>query len=209
MTHRALPVIRLSLVIASCCSWMLSAQVSGADDWGKFSTDPVIQLLADGRLAKVVDFFSYTDPRGRVWPVPASSIVNGASIPRVVWSLTGGPWDGKYRNASIVHDIACDEKKHSWKDVHRMYYEACRAGGLGVIEAKAQYWAVYHFGPRWKDATKNFQALTEADRSYNRPLMTVTEYEQKLKDISAKDPSLEELEGESPFTPTITPPASR
>jgi hypothetical protein len=31
-----------------------------------------------------------------------------------------------------------------------MFYEACRCGGVAVVTAKTMYYAVYHFGPRWR-----------------------------------------------------------
>jgi hypothetical protein len=31
-----------------------------------------------------------------------------------------------------------------------MYYEACRCGRTNVVQAKTMYYAVYHFGPRWR-----------------------------------------------------------
>src|SRR5712692_9140850 len=33
-----------------------------------------------------------------------------ASIPRAFWSVIGGPLEGQYRNASVFHDVACDQK---------------------------------------------------------------------------------------------------
>ena len=30
-----------------------------------------------------------------------------------------------------------------------MFYEACRCGGVGAVQAKTMYYAVFHFGPRW------------------------------------------------------------
>ena len=37
-----------------------------------------------------------------------------------------------------------------WHDVHRMFYEACRCGGVGERKAKTMDWAVHNFGPRWE-----------------------------------------------------------
>jgi hypothetical protein len=31
-----------------------------------------------------------------------------------------------------------------------MFYEACRCGRVNVVKAKTMYYAVYHFGPRWR-----------------------------------------------------------
>ena len=52
----------------------------------------------------------YTDPKGVVWIAPAGSVIDGASIPRALWSFMGGPFEGKYRNASVLHDVAYDQK---------------------------------------------------------------------------------------------------
>lgn len=67
----------------------------------------------------------------------------------------GGPFEGQYRNASVVHDVACVKKSEKWEDVHRMFYYAMRAGGVSETRAALMYAAVYKFGPRW-DESKGF-----------------------------------------------------
>lgn len=67
----------------------------------------------------------------------------------MAWSFIGGPFEGKYRNASVIHDVACDLALRRWEDVHEAFFNAMRAGGVEVIKAKIMYGAVYHFGPRW------------------------------------------------------------
>ena len=36
-----------------------------------------------------------------------------------------------------------------WQEVHRMFHDACRCGGVGAAKAATMYYAVYQFGPRW------------------------------------------------------------
>ncbi len=120
-----------------------------AAEWGRFNGNPKADLLDDGRALKLLEDFIYLDPRDKAWLAKKEAVVDGASIPRIFWTLVGGPLEGKYRNASVVHDTACDEKKEKWEDVHFMFYEACRCGGMDEYEAKVLYWAVYHGGPRW------------------------------------------------------------
>ncbi|MGI4863531.1 MAG: DUF1353 domain-containing protein [Janthinobacterium lividum] len=86
---------------------------------------------------------------GTVWEAPSGSIVNGASIPRVLWTLVGSPFTGDYVYASIVHDVACDTRTRPWRDTHYMFYLACLAGGTRPGRAKLMYLAVRNFGPRW------------------------------------------------------------
>lgn len=105
-------------------------------------------MSPDGRTAALLAVFAYVDGSGTRWEVPTGAIVDGASIPRPLWSLIGSPWTGKYREASVVHDHFCDTKMAEWKTVHRNFYTAMLANGVGTIQAKIMYAAVYRFGPR-------------------------------------------------------------
>lgn len=103
----------------------------------------------DGRTMTLLEDFVYVDPAGVEWKAPKGSQVNGASIPQFLWSVMGGPYEGKYRNASVVHDVECDVKKRDWLSVHRMFYGAMTCSGVEELQAKVMYWAVYQCGPRW------------------------------------------------------------
>ncbi len=118
--------------------------------FGRFPVSAKIELLPDGRTARLLDDFAYIDPDQRVWLAKKGAIVDGASIPKPLWSIVGGPYAGKYRKASIVHDVACEERTQPSEVVHRMFYYACRCEGLPEHEAKLLFAAVYHFGPRWE-----------------------------------------------------------
>jgi Protein of unknown function (DUF1353) len=177
--------------------------------WGKFSGNPKTEMLKDGRKLKLLEEFTYTDPHRKTWVAPKSWEVDGASIPQVFWSIIGGPLEGPYRNASICHDVECDRKTHSWKDVHRMFYEGCRCGGLSENMAKTMYAAVYHFGPRWEmemiaknaprvdhKGKKVFEAVfvpvIVPTKSTDQPAKDVRDkFEQYMKD---RNPSLEDIE---------------
>lgn len=137
---------------------------SATASFGRFEGDVVASWDSDGRNMTLRQPFGYIDPQNRVWPAPAGSVVNGASIPAGFWSLVGGPFEGQYRNASVVHDVGCHEMTASWQDVHRMFYEACRCGGVEESRAKLLYYAVYHFGPRWKTVNETqVETTTMAD----------------------------------------------
>ena len=110
---------------------------------------PHVALLDEGRKVQLLKPLAFVHHQWSPWPVPAGTIADGASIPRPFWSLIGGPFEGRYRNASIVHDHYCDTRNRPWRDVHRMFYEAMLTGGVGQFKAKIMYYAVYRFGPRW------------------------------------------------------------
>jgi hypothetical protein len=128
--------------------------VAAPTSHGRFLTAPKTEWTDNGRDMRMVEDFVYVDPRDKPWLAPRDSIVNGASIPSLFWTWIGGPFEGKYRNASIVHDVACEQKKERWKDVHRMFFDACLAGGVSDSEAKRLYWAVARYGPRWSHESR-------------------------------------------------------
>ena len=111
---------------------------------------PQITLEADGRTAHLLAPLTYHDPSGADWPVPAGAWLDGASIPRAFWPLIGGPYEGKYRDASIVHDHYCITHSRSWRQTHSMFHDAMRCSGVSTALAGILYYAVYRFGPRWQ-----------------------------------------------------------
>jgi len=132
-----------------------------------FTGVPVVELLDDGRRVKLVQPFGFVDEAALDWPVPAGTVVDGASIPRALWALIGGPFEGKYRDASIVHDHYCDLRSRAWEAVHRVFHDAMIVSGVGPDQAKLLYFAVYRFGPRWE------QQLVRATATEAATLRTV------------------------------------
>ncbi len=106
--------------------------VKPTSTWGYFSGPIETRWEADGRTMTLLNELRYTDPKGVVWIAPAGSRVDGASIPRALWSFFGGPFEGKFRNASVLHDVAYDQKSRPWQQVDRMFYDAMRCSGVGV-----------------------------------------------------------------------------
>ena len=104
----------------------------------------------DDRDMLVLEPFAFTDSTGVRWTAGAGDLVNGASIPRIFWTLVGSPFVGDYRRASVLHDVACRKKTGVSRDVHRMFYEAMRADGVDGDTALKMYTAVRLFGPNWE-----------------------------------------------------------
>jgi hypothetical protein len=129
---------------------LLETTQMGPESFGSFvGLPPQIELLSDGRKARLLAPLSFVQRDGTEWSVPISAELDGASIPKPLWSLIGGPFEGKYRDASIVHDYYCVVRTRSWSDTHRMFYDGMRCGGVTEVKAKVMYYAVYRFGPRW------------------------------------------------------------
>ena len=152
-------------------------------NWGRFEGRVVTEWLDDGRDMRLVEPFVYVDVAGTHWPAPAESVVNGASIPQAFWSVIGGPFVGRFRNASVVHDVACVERTRNWREVHRMFYEACRCADAPLLKSKIMYYAVYHFGPRWQPAGRGFRDETPPQPTAEQAAAVAAYFE--MHDVSA------------------------
>ena len=154
---QSLALVSVVAVLSACVSGKKPARLSGAEQpasdgpkWGYYTGNPVTRWNPDGLTMTLLSELRYTDPHGIVWVAPAGSTVNGASIPRSLWSLMGGPFEGKYRDASVLHDVSYEQHKRQWQDCDRMFYNAMRCSGVSAVEAKTMFYALYRFGHHWK-----------------------------------------------------------
>lgn len=173
--------------------------VPGATKWGHFTGEPVTKWNPDGRTMTLLTELRYTDPNGEVWVAPVGSQVDGASIPRYLWSIMGGPFEGKYRNASVLHDVAYGERKRPWQDCDRMFYNAMRCSGVSAMEAKTMYYALYRFGNHWKFPIKRGKPVKFEGQMVARAVpravpVNVNEVNDARDWIQRAEPSLEEIE---------------
>lgn len=170
--------------------------------WGFYSGAPITRWDPDGRTMTLLNELRYTDPKGHVWVAPAGSVVDGASIPRALWTFMGGPFEGKYRNASVLHDVSYDRKNRPWQDCDRMFYNAMRCSSVGAVEAKTIYYALYRFGRHWDFKVKRAKPVkvgrklvARAEPQYPRARAVTIDEIQTARDwIRNAQPSIEEIE---------------
>ncbi|MBA3609487.1 MAG: DUF1353 domain-containing protein [Verrucomicrobiota bacterium] len=199
-----LVVLLLASLLGGCAStppapWREAATQD--HPWGYFSGEPVTQWNRDGRSMTLLREFRYTDPTGYVWVAPAGSVVDGASIPRPLWTLMGGPFEGKYRYASVLHDVAYTIQNRPPKEADRMFYHAMRCSGVGPIEAKTLYFALLRFGWHWDFSVKRAKPVKINRKMVARALpkepVTVAAQQEihGVQDwIRSANPSVEEIE---------------
>ena len=201
-------LVGLIAVLAACASHQSTGRVSVAEQpglagtkWGYYSGDPITKWNRDGRTMTVMSELTYTDPQGEVWDAPAGSIVDGASLPRYLWSIMGGPFEGQYRNASVLHDVSYDRHNRPWQDCDRMFYNAMRCSGVNAVEAKTMYYALYKFGHHWKFPIKRGKpvkcegGLVARGEEIPRAVPVNPAQINEARDwISSTDPSLEQIE---------------
>lgn len=144
---------------------------------GSFSGNPKTEWLvsatgADRDMVLLEDFW-YLDPSGKTWLAPKGGVINGASIPRPLWSSVGSPYTDDYRRASIVHDVACDNVNVKRDDADSMFYEACLAGGCSYLQAKMLYAGV-RLGA-WASESLPTDSLSKERLLFRVPFTTVSE----------------------------------
>ena len=103
-----------------------------------------------------------------------------------LWPFFGGPFEGKYRNASVLHDVAYDQKNRPWQQVDRMFYDAMRCSGVGAVEAKTFYFALYRHGRYWK-----FKEKPEESRETALNLAEVDAIQQWIRQ---NNPTLDQID---------------
>lgn len=149
--------------------------------WGRYSGPLRCEFLDDGRQMRVLEKFSFYCKEREHWLVPAGAQTDGASIPQALWSILGGPFEGKYRNAAVVHDYYCDVRVRRWQDVHRMFYHAMRASRVSAKRAKLMYFGVRLGGPRWSDQAIANSRLPKPPLSDETQLKYLRENRQMLE----------------------------
>lgn len=98
---------------------------------------------------------TFVDAARRTWRAEAGGITDGASIPDWAQGVIGGRWDDAYIKAAVLHDYYCGTMQYSWKETHRMFYDALITLGVGQAKAKLMYYAVYLAGPKWEVAASS------------------------------------------------------
>ncbi|MFL6543368.1 MAG: DUF1353 domain-containing protein [Chthoniobacterales bacterium] len=182
-------LIMFAATLAGCAShstpW--TALAKQQHQWGYYIGVVDTRWNSDGRTMTLLNELRYVDPKGETWIAPAGSVVDGASIPRPLWPFMGGPFEGRYRNASVLHDVSYDKKNRPPEECDRMFYNAMRCSGVSASEAKTMYWALLHFGHHWKFGVKKAKPA-------------------KVTDIAAQiAPSLNPPTGEAPRPTAVNP----
>jgi len=117
---------------------------------GVFSGDVETRWADDGRSMILLNTLTYSDRLSRIWTAPAGSVVDGASIPRICWILIGSPFVGRYRRASVIHDVYCQNRLATWRATHKVFDEMMQTDTVSWIKRWLMFRAVWFGGPRWE-----------------------------------------------------------
>jgi len=150
----------------------VSATFSAAekgDAMGRYEGTLLTRWHSDGREMELTAPFCFIDEAQMKWDVPAGARIDGASIPPILWSITGSPYTGKYRDASVVHDWYCSIRTRRCSATHRMFREAMLVSGVSVPRANLMYAAVKYAGPKWSDMDIRNTSLATGGRWSESP----------------------------------------
>lgn len=136
-----------------------------ADDAQAFSFMGQLELIPENCRQQgkcyLKNDITFTDPRGVRWRAGKwvegspetieTGTTDGASIPSWAQPIVGEPFKAQYLLAAVIHDHYCYKENHvrSWRETHRMFYDAMVALNVPDSKAKLMYAAVYLGGPRW------------------------------------------------------------
>lgn len=148
------------------------------NNYGKFTDTRKVEWKRNSdnkRDMILINEFSYIAPKGKKWKAPKGYVTDGASIPRIFWSLVGGPFDEQYREVALIHDVYCDSQSKLWQDVYHIFYYTNRAAGISEFKLKVLYDAVRFGGLRWnKKAPSNYFSGCHATGSSQKYIKTVS-----------------------------------
>ena len=116
----------------------------------RFTNDVYTKWLENGRDMELMEEVSFIDNLAHKHTAFKGDIINGASIPRFFWRVIGCPFVGKYRRASVIHDVLCQRKDIPHKEVHKLFHLMMLHDGVSKSKAWTMYQAVARFGPKWK-----------------------------------------------------------
>lgn len=106
------------------------------------------------------EVLTFEDNTGRVWTAQPGQCSDGASIPRLFWSLLGHPLHGPFRRGAILHDAYYRNQPYgrTRAEIDRLLYDCLIADGAGQVRARLVYTAVYTCG--WWAWRRNRKQLT-------------------------------------------------
>ena len=117
-------------------SCLLKVQRLGENSW---------KLLEDYTLA--TDKYEVTVKKGFDF--------DGASIPRILWSVVGSPMEGNYVPGAVIHDGLYASQKVSKTEADNIFLDLMKQSKVGYIKRTSMYLAVKMFGGKdWKKANE-------------------------------------------------------
>lgn len=114
-----------------------------------FITTISCRFIPGSNTLELLEPLIYDCPRTRQrFVVPVGTQSDGASIPKLAWSIIGHPFDPRWRKEAVLHDwfYRLEYKIVSRKMADQLFYDGLRTKGLSYTKAQSMYLAVRSFG---------------------------------------------------------------
>lgn len=110
-----------------------------------------------GRLDQTTEDYLYEYEGIQIF-IPKGFKWDGASIPRLLWPILGGPF-GKYSFAALVHDFLYASRMVPRKIADKIFYRLLRDHEVRKVKSKLMYGAVSAFGSKAYNKTDERGAI--------------------------------------------------
>lgn len=115
---------------------------------------PKIQEINDNEY-RVIRKYRAVLPNNDMIEVKAGFVYDGASIPRLFWSLIGSPFTGTHTRAAFIHDALYAAESYDRKICDWIFLQILQKHGCSWIKRNTLWLAVRIFGGFvWKKHTE-------------------------------------------------------
>ena len=94
---------------------------------------------------KLIEGF-FVSSLGYTITVKEGLIFDGASIPKVFWTIIGSPFTGLYTKSATVHDALYMSEMLPRSICDDIFLDLMKQAGVGYFKRYTMYWAVRGFG---------------------------------------------------------------
>jgi len=120
-----------------------------------------VDVIAKGRDRRIAEDFTYENDKYKI-TLKRGFVTNGASIPKIFWSILSSPFDGPIIYAACVHDGLYTKRTLPRKECDKLLIEMARENGYSKIKSFLVYNAVRIFGgSHWHKNSESQKELIE------------------------------------------------
>ncbi len=113
-----------------------------------------VTVAISNRKKAVTKTYRAILPDYNILEVYKGFVYDGASIPRISWSIIGSPFTGKYQRAAFIHDAIYGIEAFSRLKCDNIFLDIMEEHGCNYIQRHLIYRAVRLFGGLvWKKHT--------------------------------------------------------
>lgn len=109
-----------------------------------FSGKTILERI-DSDVYKLKSSLTYENDQYKV-TIKSGLLTDGASIPKVLWSIIGCPMNGKYVGSALIHDGLYASHALSKEESDLLFLDMMKDNGVTEWRRTLMYYAVKFFG---------------------------------------------------------------